>query len=90
MEYIGKICPYCKTKFVEGDDVVICSICEMPHHKDCWVENSACTTFGCTGTISGLEPPAPEFVNRFCVNCGAQLAPEQNFCSSCGYPVKRV
>ena len=50
-DYIGKICPYCKTPFKDGDDIVICSVCEMPHHKDCWVDNQGCTTFGCSGTI---------------------------------------
>ena len=52
MNFVGKICPYCKTEFKEGDDVVVCSICEMPHHKDCWIENQGCTTFGCLGTIN--------------------------------------
>ena len=57
-EYIGKICPYCKTAFVEGDEIVQCSACEMPHHKDCWIENQGCTTFGCQGTIRGLDGQA--------------------------------
>ena len=60
MDFIGKICPYCKTEFKEGDDVVVCSNCEMPHHKECWIENKACTTFGCTGTMSGGEEPVVE------------------------------
>lgn len=57
-EYIGKICPYCKTAFAEGDEIVQCSACEMPHHKDCWIENQGCTTFGCQGTIRGLDGQA--------------------------------
>ena len=28
----------------------------MPHHKECWIDNRGCTTFGCDGTIS-----APRF-----------------------------
>ena len=35
-----------------------CSACEMPHHKDCWIENQGCTTFGCQGTIRGLDGQA--------------------------------
>ena len=54
-KYIGKTCPYCKTAFTENDDIVICSACDMPHHKDCWIENQGCTTFGCSGTIEGLS-----------------------------------
>ncbi len=57
--FAGKICPYCKTAFTDQDEVVVCSQCEMPHHKDCWVENRACTTFGCTGTIQAPEGAAP-------------------------------
>ncbi|MBU9745049.1 hypothetical protein KTH81_14575 [Lachnospiraceae bacterium ASD3451] len=53
--YIGKVCPYCKTAFTEYDDLVICSKCEMPHHKSCWIENQGCTTFGCTGTIQAIN-----------------------------------
>ena len=60
MDYIGKICPYCRTAFANGDDVVICSECNMPHHKECWIENQACTTFGCRGTIdAGTDTPHP-------------------------------
>ena len=53
--YIGKICPFCKTEFKDGDDIVVCSSCDMPHHKDCWIENGGCTTFGCLGTIKAVD-----------------------------------
>ena len=51
-DFPGKICPYCKTKLEQEDETVICSDCDMPHHKDCWIQNQGCTTFGCLGTIS--------------------------------------
>ena len=53
--YVGKNCPFCNTSFKDGDDIVICSDCDMPHHKDCWIENCGCTTFGCNGTISAVS-----------------------------------
>ena len=59
-DYVGKVCPYCKTPFKEGDDIVICSVCEMPHHKDCWVDNQGCTTFGCSGTIKSPGDASPD------------------------------
>lgn len=53
-KYIGKTCPYCKTPLVEGDTVVFCSVCDMPHHLSCWQDNQGCTTFGCTGSIKEI------------------------------------
>ena len=50
--FIGKICPYCKTPFIEGDEIVTCSVCDMPHHLSCWQENDGCTTFGCSGEMT--------------------------------------
>lgn len=52
---VGMICPYCKTELTADDDIVLCSECEMPHHKECWVENQGCTTFGCNGTIQSTD-----------------------------------
>lgn len=52
--YFGKICPHCKTQFVESDTVVFCSICDTPHHLSCWQDNKGCTTFGCTGAIKEI------------------------------------
>lgn len=53
--YVGKTCPFCKVAFQEDDDIVVCSVCDMPHHKECWVENQGCTTFGCMGTIKSAS-----------------------------------
>lgn len=50
-KYVGKTCPFCKTVFKEDDAIVVCSVCDMPHHLACWQENNGCTTFGCTGVI---------------------------------------
>ena len=40
--------------FTKEDQIVMCGICEMPHHLSCWQENNGCTTFGCTGVIKEL------------------------------------
>jgi len=47
---IGKTCPYCQTPIKPGEQYVLCSMCSIPHHQQCWNENRGCTTFGCTGT----------------------------------------
>ena len=102
-EYVGKTCPYCKTVFTEDDEIVVCSVCDMPHHKDCWVENKGCTTFGCLGTIKFPDSSANSTVTQkemhyddvprengstsYCVKCGAAIGSGNAFCSRCGNPV---
>lgn len=54
-QFCGKICPYCKTAFTDDDDIVVCSQCGMPHHKECWIENQGCAVFGCNGTIQSAD-----------------------------------
>lgn len=58
-EYIGKTCPYCKTPLTEKDAVVVCNVCDMPHHLSCWQDNQGCTTFGCTGSIKEIIGNVP-------------------------------
>lgn len=97
-EYVGKICPYCKAEFKEGDEIVVCSTCDMPHHKECWVDNQGCTTFGCLGTIKSpdgskttvttseifYEDSTPSQNVVYCTRCGAQNQASSSFCSKCG------
>lgn len=77
-DYIGKICPYCKTEIKEGDAVKVCSLCGIPHHEACWIENKGCTTLGCAEQHT--KP------NDVCVKCGAPLGDGQDFCTKCGTP----
>ena len=97
-DYDGKICPFCKAAFKEGDEIVVCSECDMPHHKNCWIENQGCTTFGCQGTIQstgGTDSRAAEQESNrseeqdvsdvvFCTRCGAKNAGASSFCTKCG------
>ena len=98
-DFAGKICPYCKTEFKENDDIVVCSACDMPHHKDCWIANQGCTTFGCLGTIKNPDG-SPSTVTStsmnhddvhreiaqttFCTRCGSPNSASSSFCSKCG------
>lgn len=89
-EYIGKVCPYCKTPFRAGDDIVICSDCDMPHHKDCWIDNKGCTTFGCLGTVKAPDG-SPTAVTRdtLCFEGDEAGSPRVSFCPFCGAPVEK-
>lgn len=95
----GKVCPYCKTVFVPGDEIVVCSECDMPHHKNCWVENRGCTTVGCQGTIqnpgeglTSVTATQMQYEPRqipgvvYCTRCGAPNSENFRFCSACGAP----
>ncbi len=78
---IGKICPYCKTEIKEGEDIIVCPSCEIPHHRRCWEENNGCTTFGCSEQhykAININPTA------VCSTCGAPLGANQAFCAKCG------
>lgn len=79
--YVGKICPFCKTDIKEGEPVTVCPVCLIPHHEGCWVENHGCTTFGCSGGASTAQSSAPADI---CTDCGAVLANGAAFCSVCG------
>ena len=99
-DYTGKICPFCKTEFKPSENIVICSECDMPHHKDCWIENQGCTTFGCLGTIKSADNTATSVtatqmnyddiktatagVVVYCTKCGTQNSATSSFCSKCG------
>ena len=82
-EYVGKICPYCKTEIKEGDEVKVCPECGIPHHAACWEENKGCTTFGCKEQHYEEQHTNPTDV---CPNCGAPLGDGQAFCPKCGTP----
>lgn len=32
----NKLCPVCRKRFGEGDDIVVCPDCGTPHHRACW------------------------------------------------------
>lgn len=82
-DYIGKICPFCKTEIKEGDAVKVCPACGIPHHEGCWEENKGCTTFGCSEQHYEEQHTNPTDV---CVKCGAPLGDGQDFCPKCGTP----
>ena len=82
--YIGKICPYCKTEIRTDDEVQVCPKCGIAHHKSCWEENLGCTTFGCAGNHGQSKANA-----LTCENCGAVMESTQKFCPKCGRPQVR-
>ena len=81
--FIGKICPYCKTEITVSDYVKVCPACGIPHHESCWIENKGCTTFGCSEKHYEAQHTNPTAV---CAICGTTLGDSQAFCPKCGTP----
>ena len=65
MKFIGNKCPFCENIIEENDDIVICSRCETPHHRDCWKANQGCMTYSCYGDmLTPKDFEEPEFYKK--------------------------
>jgi hypothetical protein len=87
---IGKTCPYCQTPIKPGAPAVVCSVCGMPHHAECWQENGRCTTFGCNGGAAGsAAAQAAPVIRRthdghvICPICEYVMTPFDATCPRC-------
>ncbi len=96
----NKICPYCQSKIKDDLDVVVCSLCGTPHHRECYEENGGCTTYGCKNNpttvkeervdVGGLTIPAVRnLVEQIkiieCPNCKGEVEENSSYCKHCGY-----
>ena len=55
----NNICPICCTKVEENDEAITCPDCQIIYHKDCWIDNNGCATYGCPSS-GCLAPPPPK------------------------------
>jgi len=99
----NKTCPYCQSKIKDDLDVIVCSLCGTPHHRECYEENGGCTTYGCGNNptttlkeervdVGGLTVPAVQnLVNQSklieCPNCKKDVEQNSNYCKFCGYNI---
>jgi Prokaryotic RING finger family 1 len=47
------ICKVCGEPISHGA-VIVCSVCNTPHHRDCWEYVGACSIYGCNGKVGVL------------------------------------
>lgn len=40
--YEGLSCPVCQKLFEASDDMVVCPVCGLPHHRHCWTSEGHC------------------------------------------------
>ena len=52
------ICPVCCTIVDENDEAIICPDCKIKYHKDCWIDNNGCATYGCPSSGCLAPPPS--------------------------------
>jgi hypothetical protein len=50
LESSERRCGYCKAVIEEGQSVSFCSLCNTPHHTECFRLNGRCTVFGCSSS----------------------------------------
>jgi Prokaryotic RING finger family 1/Protein of unknown function (DUF3137) len=45
--------PICKVcgEPIAGGAVIVCAVCNTPHHRDCWEYVGACSIYGCDGKV---------------------------------------
>jgi len=51
-EHISKQCPKCNFGVEEGEVIVLCPVCKVPHHEDCWYDAGGCSRVGCRGVAT--------------------------------------
>lgn len=50
-------CPYCQSNIKQESEIIYCNFCGTPHHKECWDENTGCTSYGCRNNpVTGKRP----------------------------------
>lgn len=76
----AKTCPYCRDD-LGATGLVECSTCNTRLHRDCYKENSGCTTMGCSTRLESW-PQCP-YCRRRVEALGAVV------CIHCGYDFRR-
>lgn len=49
-KFENKLCPVCRERFREGDDIAVCPECGTPHHRACYLAANKCFFEGLHGT----------------------------------------
>lgn len=61
-KFLNKMCPVCRERFREGDDIAVCPECGTPHHRACYLVSNKCSfvEFHANGYVwNGRLPDEP-------------------------------
>lgn len=94
--YQGYECPVCGKEFIEGEDIVSCPHCGLPHHRACWKAEGQCHLAELHGTDQqwsrdkvtaakeAEQPPQTIGATKVCPRCRAENPEFAEYCSRCG------
>ena len=94
MDFTGHECPNCKNLFAENDDLVYCSKCGCPQHRDCWNELGHCVFEDKHDTPEQWQKPSPKAKKNTddptlfkCQRCGYSNPADVRLCLNCGLDI---
>ena len=65
--FTDRLCPVCRNRFTDNDDIVVCPECGTPHHRACYKEIGTCGVeryhaegFVWNGRLPDQAEPSPE------------------------------
>jgi hypothetical protein len=91
------ICPYCLSPIEENEEFILCPVCGVAHHAECWRMNGKCSVYGCDGWQAWdadiADRIAPRLNGEIDLEAdNLELAPrayDGPVCMECGKPVRR-
>ena len=102
--YEGLTCPVCDKSFNDGDDIVVCPHCGLPHHRNCWIVEGQCHDAANHGTENqwsrekAMPKNIPEPTSteeqptkaQVCTHCNTKNPEFAEFCAHCGASLKET
>lgn len=85
--YEGYLCPVCKQKFQESEDIVACPDCGAPHHRECWKLEGRCRFTEDHGTSRQWKRPEEPSSSQQHTNPtthNSNYSKQVHTCSRCG------
>ena len=90
----GQSCPICKAYLFDEDEIAVCPVCGVAHHRECFVNSGHCGLEEYHGTDMqydkvrrNQDPKEEEVQMQECASCHSKFPKTNSFCNQCGAPV---
>ncbi len=90
INYKKSSCQFCKKKFSDSDDIVVCPECGAPYHRECVAQSGKCVYADKHAEGFKFEAPEAQRAEQektrggVCPICGFENPPEAIYCNRCG------